>query len=175
MCLAQEEKRRDLTTLLLYYAHLRMVASIVKQIADALPIRFIPMTDRSLWLYIDYHIKNKYPVSIMSSNFKFLQGAIILAKKISTRHVIFEHQEHRQWKTTPLTPRGHYQRLGQPIVVLLSKYLLMACCGIWKIMNICAPGIIFLHSQGDLKNIPRASPNDTPLLYYQLSHWKTAH
>lgn len=56
-----------------------------------------------LWLYIDYHVKHKYPVSIMSSNFELLKGAIIIAKTISRSIQFLRISNRDKWKTTSLT------------------------------------------------------------------------
>ncbi|KAL0148819.1 hypothetical protein M9458_055828, partial [Cirrhinus mrigala] len=82
---------------------------------------FVKKKDGSLRPCIDYRglnsitVKNTYPLPLMSSAFKRLQGASIFSKlDLRNAYHLVRIREGDEWKTAFNTPRGHFECLVMP-------------------------------------------------------------
>lgn len=82
---------------------------------------FVDKKDKSLRPCIDYRglnditVKNRYPLSFLSSAFELLQGAKIFPTlNLNNAYHLVRIREGDEWKTAFNTPTGHYEHLVMP-------------------------------------------------------------
>ena len=82
---------------------------------------FVSKKDKSLRLRIDYRglnditVKNRYPLTLLSTAFELLQGATVFTKlDLRNAYHLVRIREGDEWKTAFNTPTGHYEYLVMP-------------------------------------------------------------
>ncbi len=105
------------------YIHDSQVAGIIRPSSSpaGAGFFFVGKKDGSLRPCIDYRglnditVKNRYPLPLMSSAFKLLQGAAIFTKlDLRNAYHLVWIREGDEWKTAFNTPTGHFEYLVMP-------------------------------------------------------------
>ncbi len=105
------------------YIHDSQVAGIIRPSSSpaGAGFFFVGKKDGSLRPCIDYRglnditVKNRYPLTLMSSAFELLQGAAIFTKlDLRNAYHLVRIREGDEWKTAFNTPTGHFEYLVMP-------------------------------------------------------------
>lgn len=117
---------------------------------------FVEKKDKSLRLCIDYRglndVKNRYPLSLISTGFELLQGAMIFSNlDLQIAYHLVRIREGDKWKTAFNTPVGHYKYLVMPFSLTNAPAVFQALVN--DVLTDMLNCFVFVH----LDDVPRVS------------------